>query len=154
MIKIQCMPNVEVTAWIPVQCFVCLLQYDSKISHNGCLYNCGVELTPDGYFGHHDYLKHACRGIYTLHSLYFLLWANFGAFCIALLTQPDADKKLCGTIISDSLPIRHYCVSQLKTLWLSMRDNLNITSEQRSSLVTRCMKRFYEVNICANHYVL
>lgn len=63
------------------------LQYDSKIKPDGLLYDCGVELSPEGQFGRQDYLKHASRGTYSLHSLYLLLWANFGAFCIALLTQ-------------------------------------------------------------------
>ena len=63
------------------------LQYNSKIHPDGLLYDCGVELSPDGQFGRQDYVKHATRGTYSLHSLYLLLWANFGTFCIALLTQ-------------------------------------------------------------------
>eukprot|EP00731_Ephydatia_muelleri_P021734 Em0014g325a len=118
--------------------------YDTKVSRNGLHYDCGVELSPDGLFGRQDYLKHAGRGTYTLHSLYLLLWANFGAFCVALLTQPNADKKLHGTIISDYLPIRNYCVYQLRKIWDHMKNNLNISDEERSTLLMRCMNRFYE----------
>lgn len=57
------------------------------------LYDCGVELTADGHYGRPDYIAHATRGTYTLHSLYFLLWANFGAFCISLLTQTEVSVE-------------------------------------------------------------
>ena len=121
------------------------MQYDTKVKPDGLHYDCGVELSPDGQFARQDYLKHAGRGTYTLHSLYLLLWANFGAFCVGLLTQPDYDKQLHGTVISDWLSIRHYCVSQLRTIWLFMRNNLNISDEERSFFLTRCMMKFYEV---------
>ena len=90
-------------------------------------------------------MKHASRGTYTLHSLYLLLWANFGAFCIALLTQPDSDDKIHGNLISDWISVRHYCVSQLRTLWMHMRNNLNLSEEERTFFVMRAMKKFYEV---------
>ena len=90
-------------------------------------------------------MKHASRGTYTLHSLYLLLWANFGAFCMALLTQPDSDDKIHGKLISDWISVRHYCVSQLRTLWMHMRNNLNLSEEERTFFVMRAMKKFYEV---------
>lgn len=90
-------------------------------------------------------MKHASRGTYTLHSLYLLLWANFGAFCIALLTQPDSDDKIHGNLISDWISVRHYCVSQLRTLWMHMRNNLSLSEEERTFFVMRTMKKFYEV---------
>ena len=120
--------------------------YNNKINKDGLLYDCGVELSPEGQFGRQDYLKHANRGTYTLHSLYLLLWANFGSFCMALLTQPDADRAIHGPIISDWLSVRHYCVSQLRTVWLHMRNNLGVSDEERSFLLMRCMKRLYEVS--------
>lgn len=115
---------------------------------DGLFYDCGVELSPDGQFGRQDYLRHASRGTYNLHSLYLILWANFAAFSVALLTQPDAARKIHGRVISDWLSVRHYCVSQLRTVWLHMRNNLGISDEERSFLVMRCMKRLYEVGVC------
>ena len=77
--------------------FICTVtQYNSKISPDGLQYDCGVELTAQGEIGRLDYHKHAGRGTYTLHSLYLLLWANFGAFTMSLLTLPDADVKIHG----------------------------------------------------------
>ena len=122
------------------------LQYDSKIKPEGLLYDCGVELTAEGQLGRQDYKKHANRGTFTLHSLYFLLWANFGSFCISLLTQPEAEANLHGPIISEWLSVRHYCVSQLRTMWLHMRNNLGLSDEERSFLVMKLMWRFCEVN--------
>jgi hypothetical protein len=123
------------------------MQYDAKINPEGLLYDCGVEFSPDGKYGRQDYMKHASRGTYTLHSLYLLLWANFGAFCVALLTQPDSDDKIHGNLISDWISVRHYCVSQLRTLWMHMRNNLNLSEEERTFFVMRAMKKFYEVHV-------
>ena len=120
--------------------------YNNKINKDGLLYDCGVELSPEGQFGRQDYLKHANRGTYTLHSLYLLLWANFGSFCMALLVHPDADRTIHGPLISDWLSVRHYCVSQLRTVWMHMRNNLGLSDEERSFLVMRCMNRLYEVS--------
>ena len=120
--------------------------YNNKINKDGLLYDCGVELSPEGQFGRQDYLKHANRGTYTLHSLYLLLWANFGSFCMALLVQPDAAKTIHGPLISDWLSVRHYCMSQLRTIWMHMRNNLGLSDEERSFLVMTCMKRLYEVS--------
>ena len=122
------------------------LQYDSTIHHDGLLYDCGVELSSNGQFGRQDYKKHACRGTYTLHSLYLLLWANFSAFCLALLTQPDADKHIHGPIISEKFSVRHYCVSQLRILWMHLLNNLGLSEEQRSFFTMRAMNRLREVS--------
>ena len=121
-------------------------QYDAKINKDGLLYDCGVNLSPEGLFDMQDYMKQASQGTYTLHSLYFLLWANFGTFCMALVTQPKAEADIHGSIISTSLPIRHYCVSQLRTAWKHMRENLGLLDEERSFLVMSCTKRLYEVH--------
>ena len=127
--------------------------YNNKINKDGLLYDCGVELSPEGQFGRQDYLKHANRGTYTLHSLYLLLWANFGSFCMALLVHPDADRTIHGPLISDWLSVRHYCVSQLRTVWMHMRNNLGLSDEERSFLIVRCMKRLYEVSFTVIFYL-
>lgn len=127
--------------------FILSLQYNTTVHRDGLLYDCGVELSPEGQFGRQDYRKHACRGTYTLHSLYLLLWANFGSFCMALLTQPDSDQRIHGCIISEWLSLRHYCVSQLRTLWMHIRNNLGLSEEQRSFFVMRAMTKLYQVRI-------
>ena len=120
-------------------------QYNIKIGHGGYCYDCGVELSADGQYGRQDYVEHATRGTLTLHSLYLLLWANFGTLCMALLTQPEAEETIHGSIISKQLSVRHYCVSQLRTVWMHMRNNLGLLDEEQSFLVMRCTKRLYEV---------
>ena len=120
-------------------------QYNFTIGHGGYRYDCGVELSADGEYGRQEYVKHAERGTYTLHSLYLLLWANFGTLCMALLTQPKAQAAIQGPIISSWLSVRHYCVSQLRTIWAHIQNNLSLLDEERSFLVMSCTKRLYEV---------
>lgn len=120
-------------------------QYDTKVSPEDNFYNFGVELTADGLFGHHNYIKHATRGTLSLHSLYLLLWANFGAFCMALLTQPDSHTKIHAKLISEDLQIRSYCLSKVKELWNHIGNFLYLTSEERTLYATRAMINFYEV---------
>ena len=117
-------------------------KYNAKINSNLC-YECGVELSPEGQFGRQDYIEHATRGTYTLHSLYLLLWANFGAFCMALLTQPKVEVD---SIFSTRVSIGHYCVSQLRAMWKHMQNNLGLSDEERSFLIMRCTQRLYEVH--------
>ena len=104
-----------------------------------------MELSADGQYGRQEYVEHATRGTYTLHSLYLLLWANFGTLCMALLTQPKAKAAIHGHIISSWLSVKHYCVSQLRTIWTHIQNNLSLLDEERSFLVMCCTKRLYEV---------
>ena len=127
------------------------LQYEGKITE-GRLYDCGVELSSDGTYGRPDYLPHATRGTLSLHSLYFLLWANFGSFCMALLTQPDAQQRISGPVISKWQAIRHYCVMQLRSVWLHMGNKLKISPEEQSFLTLQSMHNLLEV--CLNLVVI
>lgn len=120
------------------------MQCEDTGKPDGLQYNNCVELSPSGLYGQQDY---ANRGTLTLHSLYLLLWANFGTFCISLLTQQKAEEHLHGSILSKDIPIRNYCISQLQTVWLHIKNNLNISDEQRSCLVIQAMWNLYEVLI-------
>ena len=62
------------------------------------MYDCGCELNQDGQYGRKDYIPHATRGTLSLHSWYLMLWTNFGAFCVGLLTQPNAIKQISGNV--------------------------------------------------------
>ena len=62
------------------------------------MYDCGCELNEDGQYGRKDYIPHATRGTISLHSWYLMLWTNFGAFCVGLLTQPETHEKLNGKL--------------------------------------------------------
>ena len=115
---------------------------DSEIKE-GRLYDCGVVLNEQGEYGRPEYLQRAEKGILNLHSLYLLLWCNFGAFCVSLLTQPGSIIK--GTVISDYQAVRHYCKSQMNTMWLHMSTNLGLTDEQLSLLIVRSMQRMIQV---------
>lgn len=115
---------------------------DSEIKEER-LYDCGVVLNEEGNYGRPEYLVRAEKGILNLHSLYLLLWSNFGAFCVSLLTQKSSVIK--GTVISDYQAIRHYCKSQLSLMWLYMSTNIGLTDEQLSLLVVYSMKRMMQV---------
>ncbi len=64
---------------------------------------------------------------------------------MSLLTFPDSDAKIHGPIISDWQSVRHYCVSQLRTVWQHMRNNLGLTEEARTFFVNGCLKTFHKV---------
>ena len=64
---------------------------------------------------------------------------------MALLTQPEAEAAIHGSIISKRLSVRHYCVTQLRTMWMHMRKNLSLLNNERSFLVMQCTKKLYEV---------
>ena len=114
--------------------------YDRTV--RGLHYDCGVELTHEGQLGR---VVYAGRWHYNLHFLYFMLFVNFGSFCVALLTQPEAKRNIHGPLISAWQPVRHYCVSQLRTLWVHIQTNLKLSKEEPSFLIMSCFKRFYEV---------
>lgn len=109
-------------------------------------YDSGVELTPEGLYGRHDYLKHATRGTLSLHSLYLMLWTNFASFSLALLTQPSAVKELTGKILSTGEPVREYCVTQMKKLWTLLRNGLGVSDEERKIVVKGCLNNLLEVS--------
>ena len=122
-----------------------LLQYDTPVGPNTQFYDAGVELSPEGFFGHHDYIQHATRGSLNIQSLYLILWSNFCGFSVALLTQEDAEQKLSGKIISDEEPIRQYCVVQMYKMWDLLKKGLNISEEERMLLVCGCLSNLLEV---------
>ena len=121
----------------------------------GRLYDCGVEINADGQYGRPDYLTRVEKGTLSLHSLYLLLWANFGAFCLNLLTQ--GRDALRGHVISDYQAVRHYCKSQMGAMWLHLSISLSLTDEQLSLLIVRSMQRMIQVyvyiNYCLRAYV-
>ena len=121
---------------------------DSEIKE-GRLYDCGLVLDEEGRYGRPEYLHRAERGILTLHSFYHLLWCNFGAFCVNLLTQRDSVIK--GTVISSYQAIRHYCKSQLSLMWLHMSTNIGLTDEQLSLLIVCSMKRMIQVTMSSTN---
>ena len=108
-------------------------------------FDSGVELTPEGLYGRHDYLKHVTRGTLSLPSLYLILWSDFASFSLSLLTQPSAQKQLSGKILSNSEPPREYCVAQMKKLWSLLRSGLGISDEERLVLVQGCLNSLLEV---------
>ena len=59
------------------------------------MYDCGCVVKEHGYYGRPDYKS---RNTLSLHSWHLLLWSNFGAFCVALLTQPKAHEQIKGTL--------------------------------------------------------
>ena len=125
----------------------CSIQFDAPVSsQKGMFYNFGIQLK-SGIYSKHSYLEHATRGNLNLHSLYFLLWANFSAFCVSLVTSQDADIRL-RTLLSDDLPVRSYCISQLRSLWTYMRNSLHLLDEELAFLIQRCSDAIIQVSSC------
>ncbi len=109
-------------------------------------YDTGIQLTDDGLYKQENFLKHALRGTLSLQSLYLLLWANVGAFCVGLLTDPDAESKMIGSVFPENFSVRHFCVKQLRTLWEHLSTSLGISIEEKSFLVSRCMWNLLKVS--------
>ena len=122
------------------------LQYGAAVGPDSYFYDQGVELTQDGLYGQHGYLKHATRGTLSLHSLYLLLWVNFGAFCVNLMICRDGEDMLSGKILSASGQVRHYCASYVHKLWVHLKHCLAKSSEERAVLVELCLVKHFEVH--------
>lgn len=114
----------------------------------GYYYDCGVMFLEDGQPRKSAYKNHAGLCNYSLHALYVLLLANFGSFCMALLTQPGMKERIHKCIISGFLPVRNYCMAQLRLHWLFIKDHLGLSEEQRSFFIMRVMKQFHQVYFC------
>ena len=108
-------------------------------------YDEGTQLTEAGFYSRMSYMKHATRGTLSLQSTYLLLWASYGAFCVGLLTDDDAEEKMCGHVFPEGYPVRHHCVEQLRAMWTHLSSSLRISSEERSYLVSRCMWNLLKV---------
>lgn len=149
MVVIFCLPSmlqISILLQLSLTSPLLLPQYNSRVGPSYRFYDQGVELTDEGLYGHHGYTKHATRGTLSLHSLYLLLWANFAAFCTALLFHSEAEDKLVGSVFSEGVePVRQYCVSQLRQLWGHLRNSLTISDEERLLLVGGCLNQLFEV---------
>ena len=124
---------------------IIVIQYESMVGPSTQLYDSGVELTSDGLYGRHDYLKHATRGTLSLHSLYLLLWSNFASFSLSFLTQPEAEKNISGKLLSKTEPAREFCVGQMKKLWILLGTGLGLSEEEKLLLVNSCLNNLLEV---------
>ena len=120
-------------------------QYDIPVGYGGIFYDTGAQLSSEGFFSQLSHLKHSTRGTLSLQSLYLLLWANFGACCVGLLVDPGAISRMSGKIFSETLPIRQFCMSQLKTMWDHLSSTLGISVEERSLLISHSMWNFLKV---------
>ena len=67
---------------------------------------------------------------------------------MGLLTQPDTDDKIRGPIFSPELSLHHYCVAQLRTMWVHFHlHNIDKPPSERTIVMSKCFRKFYEV-IC------
>ena len=123
-----------------------MIQYDHKVT-SAHKYDCGVELSQDGLYGRPDYKLRAEKKLLSLHSWYLILWANFGAFCVGLITQPNAHEKI-GTVLSDHHhgDIRHMCVAQMRNFWLHMNLAYTWSSEEMFIFIQRAMTLHVKVS--------
>ena len=113
-------------------------KYDHKVT-SAHKYDCGVELSQEGLHGRPDYKARADQNHLSFPSWYLILWANFGAFCVGLITQPDGHEKI-GTVLSQHhSDIRHMCVAQVKNFWLHVSLALDCTTEEISFFVRKAM---------------
>ena len=113
---------------------------------------CPLELHCDGERSSGDekyrcaaYLKWMATGSLNVHSVCLRHLLNFGAFCIGLLTQPEAEQHMREKIVPHSLPVRNYCTSKLQDTWRHMQSNLCMAEEEVLFLVLKCLYCFLQV---------
>ena len=107
-------------------------------------YDCGCELNEDGSFGRPDYYSFD-RKSFTLHSFYLMTLMNFGALSVNLISQPNASESVSSALFSEWKPVRHYCVSQIRTIWLHMQLRWQLTQEELGEFLTSCFYDFYRL---------
>lgn len=66
---------------------------------------------------------------------------------MGLLTQPDTDRKIHGALFSTWLPLRHYCVAQIRQLWQFFHEQQSSEKSpaECTILISKCLRRFHEV---------
>ena len=112
-------------------------------------YDCGCELNEDGSYGRPDYYSFD-RKSFTLHSFYLMTLMNFGAFTVSLVTQPTALHNLSGHVFSEWKQTGLYCLSQLRTIWLHMQLQWDLTQEELGEFITNCFYDFYLLSLVPN----
>lgn len=108
------------------------------------MYDCGLEFSQDGELMRRQYSERMNKKNFTLHSLYFFLWLNFGAFCVGMLTQEQYMPKV-RRLFSSWQPIRHYCMAMLKSMWLKFQTHLKLSSASRMYFCMNAMECFIKV---------
>ena len=122
-----------------------IMQYDHKVT-SAHKYDCGVELSQEGLYGRPDYRFRAEKNFLSLHSWYFLLWANFGAFCIGLISQQNAHEKIRKVLSDHHSDVRHVCVAQMRNFWLHMNMAHGYTAEEMMLFTQRAMTLHIKVS--------
>ena len=130
-----------------------ILQLESPV-YAGKYYDSGVCLTDDGLPSKPEYIVRMSNATLSVHSLHLLLWANFGAFSISLLTRPGSTEQISGTLISKDLPIRHYCLDNVIKMWNCMHKALHLSAEELTFFIKRCMLRLIDVSAITNYTVI
>ena len=119
----------------------------------GRKYDCGVELSQEGLPGRPDYIR-AITGPLSLHSWYLMLWANFGAFCFGLVTQPDGHEQIGAVLSNFHSDIRHYCMAQMRNFWLHLNVGMSCSTEEISFFVRKAMESHVVVSHLISFLVL
>lgn len=96
-------------------------------------------------YGRPEYEECAIGSPMNLHSWYLILWANFGAFCIGLISQPDARERIEKVLPSFHTDIHHYCVAQMRSIWLHMNSGMNLFAEKITFFIDRAMSNLVKV---------
>lgn len=75
-----------------------------------------------------------------------MLWANFGAFCFGLITQPDGHEQIGAVLSNFHSDIRHYCMAQMRNFWLHLNVGISCATEEISLFVRKAMESYVVVS--------
>ena len=128
------------------------MQIECAVDADPYHYDCGIILDDNGDLIDDEVYR---TSPFTPKSYCILLLLNFGAICMGLISQSEVDKNISGPIFSEWHKIRYYCIIQTRRLWLFLKSKLNKSSTEITFLVSKCLRRFYEVLVailcCACH---
>ena len=118
-------------------------QYDSAIMAAGIHYDCGCELDEDGEIPRNR--GRPQRGPLSRHSLYFVLWSSYTALAASMVTQPDAERRLHGPVLSaPGQDVRQYMRGIIFSTWQHLATKVVRSSDELCVLALRTLEALRE----------
>ncbi len=105
-----------------------------------------TKLKRDGFFISQQRYDYVTRGTMSLPCLYFIQFANFACLCIHyLLYSHHSVKAQQKNFYGNINHAREECWQGLRRSWKLLGTRLDVTTEERLSLIENCINRIIKV---------